>query len=66
MAEQRIRFSFEGIEYTVGMEAHEVDCIRLPDGRILRPAGGWREIFPPQPMGLEIIEIQEASVVDAG
>ncbi len=57
----KIRFTFEGKSYQVGMDAYNKDLpIKLPDGRVLTVNGGWLESMPPQPQGLQLLECTEA------
>lgn len=49
----KIRFSFGGQNYEVGMEAYEKSVIQLPDGRVLE-VGMWLESMPPKPSLLKV------------
>ena len=57
-----IYFSYDGKEYTVAMTAHDMNLIRLPDGRLLQ-VHGWRETLPPRPMSIQ--EMNSAVTVHA-
>lgn len=52
---ERIRFTFEGRNYEVGIEAYEQNLIALPDGTILE-VGIWLETAPPKPRNLRRVK----------
>lgn len=49
-----IDFTYDGKKYTVSSKAYDLNCIVLPDRRVLE-ADKWLESYPPQPVGLHEI-----------
>jgi hypothetical protein len=54
----KIYFTFEKEEYCVDQSAYVYNKIQLPDQRMLS-VHGWLESYPPQPMGITVIENTE-------
>lgn len=55
-----IRFTFEGKRYTAPAAFYDTGMARLPDGRIVRP-NTWLESLPPQPQGIAVVSVAEAT-----
>lgn len=63
--EPKISFVFENEDYQVSLEAYDKNkAIRLPDGRVL-DTNGWLESYPPQVMGLHLINDFARQTTDA-
>lgn len=63
--EPKINFVFENEDYQVSMDAYDTNkAIRLPDGRVLG-VNGWLESYPPQAMGIHLINDSARQTTDA-
>lgn len=56
-----IKFSFESKNYQVHVSACDVNAILLPDGRTIA-AGYWKEIYPQQPVDLQVVDSNSKAV----
>lgn len=63
--DRKINFVFENEDYEVSMEAYDKNkAMRLPDGRVL-DVNMWAESYPPQAMGLHLIQDNTRQTTDA-
>jgi hypothetical protein len=56
-----ILFTFEGTTYRAPGAFYKTNRVQLPDGRLLH-AAGFLETFPPQPTGLSVEPVPQATV----